>query len=161
MRTFIHMSMLLVLATSIACSASRDDFRAETIVALEQGALERWGKGDPDGYFDIMAPDISYFDPTTERRIDGKTQLKAMIEPLRGRFSIDRAELLNPTVQRHGDMAVLTFNLISHGGRFENGPKADVRWNCTEVYRLIDGRWTITHTHWSFTQPKIVSPGGA
>jgi len=60
-------------------------------------------------------------------------------------------------VQRSDDVAILSFNLISHGGRFDNGPKADVRWNCTEVYRLIDGRWTITHTHWSFTQPQITA----
>jgi ketosteroid isomerase-like protein len=161
MRTFIHMSILLVLATSIACSESRDDFRSETIIALEQGALDRWGKGDPDGYFEIMAPDVSYFDPTTDERVDGKERLKAMIEPLRGKISIDRAEFLNPTVQRSGDVAVLTFNLISHGGRFDNSPKTDVRWNCTEVYRLIDGRWTITHTHWSFTKPRIAQTGGA
>jgi ketosteroid isomerase-like protein len=149
--------VLVLPAATIACGTPRDDFRPETIVALEQGALDRWGKGDPDGYFEIMASDVSYFDPTTARRVDGKEQLKAMIQPLRGKISIDRAELLNPMVQRSGDVAILSFNLISHGGRFDNGPKADVRWNCTEVYRLIDGRWTITHTHWSFTQPQITA----
>jgi uncharacterized protein (TIGR02246 family) len=159
MRTCLCVAILLGLTTTLACSAPNGDFRPETIIALEQGALDRWGKGDPDGYLEIMAPEVSYFDPTTERRIDGRDQLKAMIQPFKGKISIDRAELLNPTVQRSGDLAILSFNLISHGGRFDNGPKADVRWNCTEVYRRIDGRWTITHTHWSFTQPKVVPPG--
>lgn len=159
MRSVFSLPILLLLATTIACSNATDDFRPETIIALEQGALDRWGKGDPDGYFEIMAPDASYFDPTTERRIDGREQLKAMIEPLRGKISIDRAELVNPTVQRSGDTAILTFNLISHGGRLDNGPKVDVRWNCTQVYRRIDGRWMITHTHWSFTKPQIPQVG--
>ena len=26
------------------------------IVALERGALDRWGNGDPQGYLEIMAP---------------------------------------------------------------------------------------------------------
>jgi len=38
---------------------------AEMIVAMERAALERWGRGDPDGFLDISAPDVSYFDPFT------------------------------------------------------------------------------------------------
>jgi len=43
----------------------------EELVALERSALDRWIKLDPQGYLDIQAPDVTYFDPFTERRIDG------------------------------------------------------------------------------------------
>ena len=42
-----------------------------TILTLERVALERWGQGDPDGFLEISAPDVSYFDPFTESRLDG------------------------------------------------------------------------------------------
>ena len=41
------------------------------IIALERAALDRWGAGDPSGYLEISAPDVTYFDPFLERRLDG------------------------------------------------------------------------------------------
>ena len=38
---------------------------AEEILALERAALDRWGKGDPDGYIEIYSSEITYFDPFT------------------------------------------------------------------------------------------------
>ena len=32
---------------------------ADTILALERAALDRWGKGDPDGFLELAAPDVS------------------------------------------------------------------------------------------------------
>jgi ketosteroid isomerase-like protein len=128
---------------------------ARTIIAMEQGALERWGKGDPNGYFEIMAPDTTYFDPTVAKRVDGVGPLHALIDPFRGKIRIERAEMIDPKVQHQGDIAVLTFNLVSRGARLGDGPKGDVRWNSTEVYQRIAGQWRIIHSHWSYTQPVL------
>jgi hypothetical protein len=38
---------------------------------------------------------------------------------------------------------------VADGG---GGEKILAHWNCTEVYRLRDGRWRIVHSHWSFVQ---------
>ena len=149
-----------LLVVSAACARGPADVQPEMIIGLERAALDRWGKGDPEGYFTIMASDVTYFDPTTDARVDGKDRLRALIAPLRGKISIDRAEFVNPTVVGHGDVAVLTFNLISHGGQFAGGPKSDVRWNCTEVYRRIGADWKIVHTHWSYTKPELKQPAG-
>jgi hypothetical protein len=35
----------------------------EKIVTMERTALDRWGTGDPGGFHEIHAPDISYCDP--------------------------------------------------------------------------------------------------
>ena len=76
--------VLLVLAavSGAFCRADVDGDVAQTIVALERSALERWGKGDPQGFFDIMAPDQTYFDPTTAKRIDGQDELKDILRAL-------------------------------------------------------------------------------
>ena len=82
-----------------------------------------------------------------ERRIDGLEQLTRYYEGVRGKIRIERQEILNPKVQRVGDLAVLTFNYVSYGGN-ENA----LRWNCTEVYRTDPAGWRIIQTHWSFTK---------
>jgi hypothetical protein len=116
------------------------------IISLERQALDRWGRGDPSGFLEISAPDVVYFDPFLERRIDGLDELTRHYEGIRGTVHIARYELLNPRVQSIGDAAVLTFNYVSYGGN-EN----EYRWNCTEVYRREAVGWRIVQTHWSFT----------
>jgi len=118
----------------------------DTIIAMECAALDRWGKGDPSGFLEICAPDVVYFDPNLERRIDGRDALGKYYEAIRGKVSIERYELLNPFVQRFGDVAVLTFNYVSYGGAED-----EYRWNCTEVYRRSGEVWEIIQTHWSYT----------
>jgi ketosteroid isomerase-like protein len=119
------------------------------VVALERAALERWGKGDPSGFLEICAPDVVYFDPGLERRIDGLDALTRYYEGLWGTVSFERFELINPLVQVVGDAAVLTFNYASYGK-----DRAPSRWNCTEVFRRAGGAWQIIQTHWSYTIAK-------
>jgi hypothetical protein len=114
---------------------------------MERAALDRWGKGDPTGFLEISAPDVVYFDPFLDRRIDGRNALQSYHQP--GLVSIERYELINPLVQVVGDAAVLTFNYVSYGGNEDQHP-----WNCTEVYRRSGDRWEIIQTHWSFTRAK-------
>ena len=121
------------------------------ILALERAALERWGKGDPDGFLEISDPDVLYFDPFQPRRIDGLAALRQIYGELRGRIRIDSAEIIDPKVQVLGDSAVLTFRFISRGSENE------LRWNATEIYRRTEEGWRIVHSHWSFTQPMLAS----
>jgi hypothetical protein len=123
------------------------------IIAMERAALDRWCKGDPAGFLEISAPDVAYFDPFLERRLDGREALARYYEPLKVKISISRYELINPQVQLAGDAAVLTFNYVSYD---RTGDAS--RWNCTEVYRRSCERWEIVQTHWSFTRPDVKSP---
>jgi len=157
MRTLTVLSMIGVCM--MACSRQADDFQPDTIVALERGALERWGKGDPRGFLDIMAPDQTYFDPMTARRIDGQTALKDYIVPFAGRIKIERVEMIGPRVQRSGDLAVLTFNLVDYGAQMDGGPKTTMRWNSTEVFQRFNGSWKIVHSHWSYVKPVLKEAG--
>ncbi|HWW88339.1 MAG TPA: DUF4440 domain-containing protein [Vicinamibacterales bacterium] len=148
-------TLLTVSVCVISCQQSTDEFQPETIIALERGALDRWGRGDPQGFFDIMAPDQTYFDPTTAKRIDGQDALKKYIAPFTGKIHIEKAEMIDPKVQRSGDLAVLTFNLVDYGAQLGDGPKTTARWNSTEVYQRLNGRWKIVHSHWSYVKPAL------
>ena len=154
--------LLIASLSGISCSRtlpSADDFQPETIVALERGALDRWGKGDPQGFFDIMALDQTYFDPTTAKRIDGQDALRKYIAPFTGKIKIEKAEMIDPKVQRSGDLAVLTFNLVDYGAQVGDGPKTTARWNSTEVYQRLNGGWKIVHSHWSYVKPALKEAG--
>lgn len=123
---------------------------AAMIIALEKAALDQWGNGNPDGFLDISAPDVVYFDPFVEKRLDGIDQLRALYDSIRGQVHTDRYELLNPHVQATDAMAVLTFNYEGYVN------ETVYKWNCTEVYRLEeDGEWRIVQTHWSLVKPQL------
>jgi len=148
-------------ATAMAQPPESDDALLAELVALERSALDRWVKLDPDGYLDLFATDVTYFDPTTERRMSGLEELRARLAPVRNMkppFSDPRYELIAPKVQRRGDVALLTFNLINYGKLSDGVERELARWNSTEVYSRIDGNWKIIHSHWSSTQPQQKPP---
>jgi ketosteroid isomerase-like protein len=74
-------------------------------------------------------------------------------------FTKPRYELLEPRVQRHGDVAVLTFQVVNYGTLPDQPESVLARWNSTEVYRRVDGKWKIIHSHWSFVKPELRRPG--
>jgi ketosteroid isomerase-like protein len=135
-----------------------DTFDPDQIVAMERAALDRWGAGDPLGYLEIMAADVTYFDPTLERRVDGLSAMTDLLVPFTGKIRVDRYAMVRPLVQRYGDAAILTFNLVSYRTRPDGTEAAISHWNSTEAYARIDGHWRIVHSHWSFVQPDLKQP---
>jgi ketosteroid isomerase-like protein len=134
---------------------SHADTDAQAILAVERDAFERWATGDLNGFLEASAPDVSYFDPFIDARLNGLPALQALYAPMQGKIHVDRWEMVDPRVVVTGDVGVLTFNFVSHGK--DNA----VRWNTTEVYRRTNGQWKIVHTHWSLTTPQLVNPPAA
>jgi len=148
---------ILAIALATACARTTAPVQPDTIIALERGALDRWGRGDPQGYLDIYARDVTYFDPMRERRIDGLDAMRQALEPIKGLVKVERYEMIGPQVYRAGDAAILTYNLVSYG-RSPSGEAMAVRWNSTAVYAQIDRQWKIVHSHWSYTKPELKMP---
>ena len=144
-----------VLCGGSDASATQADKDAQAILAIERGAFERWAKGDLNGFLDASDPEVDYFDPFLDARLEGLPALRALYDKAQGKVRVDRWEMINPRVVVSGDMGVLTFNFVSYSkGR-------TVRWNTTEVYRRKNGQWKIVHTHWALTTPQLVNPPAA
>lgn len=47
------------------------------VMALESAAMERRRKGDPWGFLEISAPEVTYFDTGTPQRLNGREALRA------------------------------------------------------------------------------------
>ncbi len=123
---------------------------------MERAALDRWGKGDPDGFLEISDPEVVYFDPFQPKRLDGIEELRRLYSGLRGNINIRCYDIIDPKVEVDGNIAMLTFNFVSQV-RLSQGSEREMRWNATEVYRHRNGQWRIIHSHWSLTQPKLAS----
>ncbi|MDX9694187.1 MAG: nuclear transport factor 2 family protein [Bacteroidales bacterium] len=121
---------------------------ATTIIDMEKAALEKLNKGNPSGFLDIYADDITYFDPFQEKRFDGFKSVQAFYKSLEGTIFVEQYEMIDPVVQSGGEIAVLSFNLVSHIGN------NIFRERCTEVYKQQpDKQWKIIHSHWSIIPP--------
>ena len=157
MPTTASVALLVLAMTSAAsCAALSAERQADAdVIATERAALERWGKGDPDGFLTTYAPDVTYFDPMQPRRVDGREAMTALIAPLRGKIRVDRFDMVDPKVQRHGDVAVLTYNVVNYRKQPDGTEQPTTRWNSTAVFRRIDGSWRTIHSHWSFTTPEL------
>jgi len=135
----------------------------ETILGIERSANERWNKGDCHGYLETYSDDVTYFDAVTEKLLVGHKAVSEHILNLYKNPNIVRSEYLNPevAVSEAGDLAVLSYNLRNFVADEKGGEKLLPVWNSTEVYRLIDGKWRIVNSHWSFTRHPAIIGGGA
>ena len=131
---------------------------SQEIIALERSALDRWITFDPQGYLDVSAPEVTYFDPFREKRVDGLEALKELLDPikqLKGSITEPRYEMIDPRVQQYGDVALLTYNLTNYG-RVSSGPDVVLgRWNSSQMYARVEGPWKLVHSHLSYTKPEV------
>jgi ketosteroid isomerase-like protein len=120
------------------------------VMALESTAMERWRQGDPWGFIEISAPEVTYFDTGTPQRINGREALSAEYTRREGKISYEVMDFVEPRVQVCGDLAVLTYRFLSTRLNPAGAVTYRTPWNCTEVFRRLEGHWKIIHTHWSF-----------
>ncbi|MCK4752663.1 MAG: nuclear transport factor 2 family protein [Planctomycetes bacterium] len=142
---------ILIAATIVIANAPDKTDTAkitDRIIAIETEALKSWNNGDPSGYLKIYAEEITYFDVGTNARLDGYSAMEKLFDPARGKIYGSRFKMLNPKVQLHGSVAVLTFNLVTYSDK----DKVISPWNATEVYAKINNQWKIIHSHWSKTK---------
>ena len=162
MRKVDFLAIPLLTVAFVAPCAAAEKFKPEAIIALERSALDRYITSDPQGYLDVYAPEVTYFDPAQEGRVDGLEAMKALLAPVKNRkgaIKDPRYEMIAPKVQHHGDVAVLTFNIVNYGKRADRPETVLARWNSTEVYGRIAGKWKIIHSHWSYTKPELKQTG--
>ena len=119
------------------------------LMRLECRAMERWRKGDPWGFVELYAPDVTYFDTGTRRRINGKQAMIAEYQRRQGKIFYDVMDFIQPQLQVCGHMAVLFYRFLSTWLNPDGSVSKRTPWNCTEIYQNMDGNWKIVHNHWS------------
>lgn len=144
------LSSICQFASLQSATKTGDRSMEEIIMSLENGAMERWRRGDPLGWAEISAEEITYIDPGLTKPIEGLEAYKDYLKQFEGKIDYQISEFIDPKIKRYGDLAVLTYN-YRDAQTGENGSIIDQSvWNTTEVYCLMGGKWKIVHTHWSY-----------
>jgi ketosteroid isomerase-like protein len=118
----------------------------EVILEKERAALDRWSSGDPVGYTESAAEDMSYFDDIgAQNRLNGLQSCRAYLSTLEGQIPAHSYELADTRVQVYGDVAILTLHY--HPSSLQG--EAMTPWKATTVYRLAQGEWRMVHANWS------------
>ena len=113
------------------------------LIAIERASMDGWLKGDSAPMLSAADPDITLFHIMTLQRADGLDAVKALYTPYAGRPLFDSYQIDNPKVQAGGDMAVLSYQLVTQNGQTTR------RYNATEVFRKQPAGWRIVHSHFS------------
>lgn len=129
--------------------SARQNDAEQAIVVQERRALEQWAKGNPLGYLEIDADDVTYFDDIgAHSRVDGIEAMRTYFTSLKGKIPPHRYEILDPKVQLYDDIGILTLRYQAYGAE----SRALSHWKATSVYRRIDDEWRIIHAHWSLVK---------
>ncbi len=91
----VFLFLIMCLFPLITAEAQNPE---EVIINKEKQALDRWKNGDTFGFVEIAAEEITYFDPSLEKRITGIKEFRDYLSSFKGTFSFPRYELLNPQV---------------------------------------------------------------
>ncbi len=126
------------------------------LMRLESGAMDRWRKGDPWGFVELYAPQVTYFDTGSPRRIDGKEALSAEYKQREGKIFYEVMDFIEPWVLVCGEMAVLFYRFLSTSLNPDGSVASRVPWNCSEIYVRMEGEWKIIHNHWSYIRGEMI-----
>jgi len=148
-RTFVA----CVIVAAMGSLSGYQDSTAQTereVIAMERASMDGWLKGDSGPMLAASDPDITLFHVMTAHRVEGIPAVKELYAPYGGQPLFDSYQIENPKVQAGGDMAILSYQLVTHNGGTER------KWNATEVYQRKKTGWKVIHTHFSAvaeTQP--------
>jgi hypothetical protein len=115
----------------------------ETILSQLKASLERWYLGDPYGWLENMAEEMTYFSPFTNSRLDGRRAVEANVAPVEGQIYSPGYEVLDPHLQLGEDLAVLTYHLTE----LDENDALNVGWKVTDIYRQAGDKWQMIHAH--------------
>ena len=149
--SYIHHKLPESVEVPLPVELSRQEYAGilGEVMALESAAMERWRKGDPWGFIELYAPEITYFDTGTPQRINGLDAMRSEMVQREGKIHYDVMEFITPRTQVQGNLAVLTYRFFSTLLNPDGSILSRIPWNCSEVYVRIDGKWWIVHNHWS------------
>lgn len=118
-------------------------------LSIERQEMDGWQKGDPAPALARFDANVTFFHVMTDERVDGLAAVKALYEGYGGRPLFDRYEIVSPKVQVSGEIAVLTYLLVTHNGELIR------KWNATKVYQKKAEGWRVIHAHFSQNRPPM------
>lgn len=139
-------TMVSIFALTLALPVSAQN--AEEIMALAkaQWAAENQNKPAAEAMASV-ADEYTEFNPVLPVLLEGKAMAIRFYEGnMKGGGTGVVSEMLNPHVQFHGDVAILTYNYAGID-RDKDGKISPNLAKSTRVYAKKDGKWMLVHAN--------------
>ncbi|MFJ8141239.1 YybH family protein [Streptomyces sp. NPDC096013] len=122
----------------------------QTLVDFEQQIQWRWTDGDPTGYMDALAEDVTYVDPLAEHFLVGREAVLAHFKRIHSGGRSSRQEYKNEIARPLSDTEVLlVFNFTTFRPDDTGEEQEFLAWNMSLIFRKTDSQWQLTHGHLS------------
>ncbi|MEU6230923.1 nuclear transport factor 2 family protein [Streptomyces sp. NPDC047042] len=124
----------------------------ESLVEFEKSIQWQWSSGDPTGYMDALAEDVTYFDPLAEHLLVGREAVREHWKRIYADASITRQEYLNEVARPLSDDEVLlAFNFKTYQQDDNGEEKLFLSWDMSLIFRKTGGKWQVAHGHLSLS----------
>lgn len=143
---------LCICVFGSSVGAEEDQVKAAVIAIVKDG-LEKLRNGDPRGITDACAEGVTYYSVEQDSLLVGRQALVELYGPPTNQTYYDHFDLINPTVQTHGDVAVIAFDFASFST--EDDSQLRTRWRGTYVLARFDAGWRILHIHWTLLENNL------
>ena len=118
----------------------------EAILAQAKIDFDYWSNGDTLGYGKSAADDITFFNNTpATARIDGIQAFHNLLSSWKGLIPPHKYKIVDPLIQVYDNVGIYT---LQYHAVLDDG-QVLARARGTVVYRQIDDKWKMVHTHWS------------
>ncbi len=125
----------------------------QTLIDFEQQIQWRWSCGDPNGYMDTLAEDVTYVDPLANQMLHGREAVRAhfmRIMPAGTKTDVVRQEYHKETARvLSEDEVLLVFNFTTYKNDDKGEEELFLSWNMSLIFRKADDKWWLTHGHLS------------
>lgn len=140
----IFSGLLLIISCQTKQPATHENVE-ETVIAFENDALDQYAQGNPLGFSQHVADDITYVDDNgAYTRIEGIEAFNNYLNSLVGIIPQHQYKMVDPLVQVYGDVAILTYQWHSKIDTISGQP-----WKASSIYHFNDSTWQMVHAHWS------------
>ena len=128
---------------------SKEDAK-EAIVKNIEMAAEKWSNGDPMGYVEVAANDITWSDDLAAPiPVSTKEALTEYLGTFKGKVPPHEYELSNFTFQFYEDIVIVTYHYQGTLEEVQMPP-----WKVTSVYRYAEDNWLSVHENWTKVEIK-------
>ena len=137
--------LLFLFACTNAPELPTEDEAIAAIMEKIEKANDAWSNGDPMGFLENAAQDITWMDdlmaPTP---VNGYEALEAYLANFKGMIPAHEMQLSDFLFQFYDDIVIVTYH---YQGELDGNllPK----WKVTSVFRYADGNWLSVHENWT------------
>jgi ketosteroid isomerase-like protein len=149
MRRILVLAFVSAVAFGLPLFAGSHQEVAEEVIAITKAQWAAEIAGTVGSRLEIAADEYTEFNPTAPVRLAGKAVNRDFAEAFAsGGGKMLVANMFNPKVQVHGDVAILSYSFVG-ASKSKDGEVTPILSKSTRIYAKMDGAWKLVHANFA------------